>query len=1396
MRLRTLCCSVTAMLACLIGPPALADHALTPLITTPQGYTVYMTIANPYMPPGVEGTDDLNYFPLVRGFVISSALDFTGAFATGAPNGHHAGFLDLGFQEGLWSGEERRVEIYYCDAHGDGCDNGMSVGNPQRILVPADRYIGAPDLTITRMMGHELYHKVQREYSIAGGWGDVIIEGHARMMQDKIYTSLDERSNSNYVWSTELYLEDPDRVGANLWMQSYNTALWWNYLMEQFGTLQIEPTYGVDFIRIFYENAKMNSSSPDSLSTVQQTIQQLGSNRELVDIFHDFAITNMVKEFDMTEFGDPAKYRYVDENDGAGISYPSPVRIVTSTVPPDSIPFSVHLSDAWATKYFEVEILPECQGLLGFIAQSAAQSTGQPLNYGLIVLEGDVVKKFVKARTGLKFTRAFLQSEETPYTKLVAAVVGLEDPTLFSVGFGCGPPTIDIKGPTTAWPAYVGDQDDPDFFLVRLSVTGPSVLGTPTIDGLDPSDFRIYVGSPSPGNEATDVSGTWVQGEIWLTARAPLGSVNVTNDLWVELGTAASDMETDAVIYMDQVLDQVVTIDESGSMLAPDGAPKLDAAKIAAQMFVDVLGNDDQVGLVKFFGNNAEPDDDSDAPVPLGSVPVVRADMETEIQNMSTTSGVRTSIGDGLERARLQLAANGRPNAEHWITLLSDGMENEDAFYRDIKGNYPAAGIKINTIALGPYSDQALLQMIATDTQGQYIYVEVGEENPGGRGTGSGPPPIGPSAALANRLADAYAVLFEFADDQQRLWEVGGSVASGGMVVEMIDLLESGVEDGRFVFNWEDPADTLGVTIQDPFGATLQDGVDGVSILTDDTHVVFHKPFLASGLYTVQFDGVAGTPEYIGILMGRGARAVDADLYLGAKLDGTVLSQGGTFQWGVPMPILLSLHDDRGPVDGATVTAEILHPDGTVLALPLFDDGLHEDGNPGDGFYGNLYTRTTRPSPTGLPDGTNPPVVGSYPVRVEASGQWDGDTYRRIKKGSFHVFEILDPPADTDGDNSPDAYEDLHGCRDTLTPDEGLDPDLDTLLHQDEWEIGTSPCHPDTDRGGESDGSEVARGANPFDPADDMIPRPRDPQVIDYVPDHYEPYPLAPGQNLIRYPSHSSYQMIRLWRSLSPNGGFTIADEFVPDGTAFYTDLGLANGVTYYYRVQGVGLSNVLSAPSPIFSGTPKADPVPNRGWIQINNGAEYTDLVNVTLQLAATPADVTSMKIANTPDLAGASYEPFSETKAWLITPDANGQARVYAKFMDSAGNESRTYVDGIVVPPHPLGVIRVQAQLAGQSQHTGVTFLADDPETAPKFTDPFGFAELQILAGTYDVTLARTGFETVMIPNVVVTSGALTDLGVVALPEPGTTAMLASGLALLRVLHARRTRRSSPEH
>ncbi len=33
--------------------------------------------------------------------------------------------------------------------------------------------------------------------------------------------------------------------------------------------------------------------------------------------------------------------------------------------------------------------------------------------------------------------------------------------------------------------------------------------------------------------------------------------------------------------------------------------------------------------------------------------------------------------------------------------------------------------------------------------------------------------------------------------------------------------------------------------------------------------------------------------------------------------------------------------------------------------------------------------------------------------------------------------------------------------------------------------------------------------------------------------------------------------------------------------------------VTYYYRLQGLGLSNLESAFSPVFSGTPSLDPAP-----------------------------------------------------------------------------------------------------------------------------------------------------------------------------------------------------------
>ena len=54
--------------------------------------------------------------------------------------------------------------------------------------------------------------------------------------------------------------------------------------------------------------------------------------------------------------------------------------------------------------------------------------------------------------------------------------------------------------------------------------------------------------------------------------------------------------------------------------------------------------------------------------------------------------------------------------------------------------------------------------------------------------------------------------------------------------------------------------------------------------------------------------------------------------------------------------------------------------------------------------------------------------------------------------------------------------------------DRGGDYDGDGLTNSDEDSLGTNPLIRDTDSGGESDGSEVARGADPLDPADDVAP--------------------------------------------------------------------------------------------------------------------------------------------------------------------------------------------------------------------------------------------------------------------------------------------------------------------
>ena len=486
---------------------------------------------------------------------------------------------------------------------------------------------------------------------------------------------------------------------------------------------------------------------------------------------------------------------------------------------------------------------------------------------------------------------------------------------------------------------------------------------------------------------------------------------------------------------------------------------------------------------------------------------------------------------------------------------------------------------------------------------------------------------------------------------------------------------------------------------------------------------------------------------------------------------------------GLPMPILAALTDRKGPVAGAQIYATIEHPNGTRIKLPLLDDGNHDDGTADDGLYGNKYTRTTMASPTGQPDSpSTQPARGSYNTHVLAQGRDSlGGVFTRIKKGSFQVFEgpgRQEQQPDVDKDGMPSRYELLHACLQPTIDDGGEDPDDDGIRNYDEWDQGFDPCHPDTDRGGEADRSEFARTANAFDPQDDAMPKPIDPEVIDYVLDHLPKPDLKPESNLIRYPVAAAYTKMRLWRSVGQGGPFTIVAEFDAKANGgLYRDTGLTNNVQYCYKIAGVDLNGNAGPPSHVFCGTPEDDPFPPIGRVAIEGDKPIVTSATVKLTLGTDDSDVVEMIIANEPTFAGVNWEPFTESKAWTLAA-SSGYAIVYARFRDAAGNVSRIYQDDVTIePPLSLGSItgvvkvpsletpptRAQSNLAGimisPADHTGIP---------PTYSDETGtFVMPDLPPGTYELKIQHTGFETAIVRGVEVSPNSETNIGEVELQQ-----------------------------
>ena len=157
-----------------------------------------------------------------------------------------------------------------------------------------------------------------------------------------------------------------------------------------------------------------------------------------------------------------------------------------------------------------------------------------------------------------------------------------------------------------------------------------------------------------------------------------------------------------------------LVLDRSGSMVT---SGYVDRTRQASSQFVDLMNIDDSGGVVSFGSNARDEYDDGGGLVDQILGDQQRDDATQAIDNVNF--GGLTAMGPGITfgENQLQGAAGNRA-----IVLLSDGYDNGSPDAATAVAGL-ANDISLYTCAMGPASDQALLQQLADAANGKYYYM-------------------------------------------------------------------------------------------------------------------------------------------------------------------------------------------------------------------------------------------------------------------------------------------------------------------------------------------------------------------------------------------------------------------------------------------------------------------------------------------------------------------------------------------------------------------------------------------------------------------------------------------------------------------------------------------------
>jgi hypothetical protein len=359
----------------------------------------------------------------------------------------------------------------------------------------------------------------------------------------------------------------------------------------------------------------------------------------------------------------------------------------------------------------------------------------------------------------------------------------------------------------------------------------------------------------------------------------------------------------------------VLALDSSGSMERNDPAG---LRFTSAQLFVALLDNGDQVGLIDFSTGSV--------PLTNGLVTINGPDDKVDLIGLlaPTPPEGYTDIKAALEDASVMLT-DAEGCGARTLVLLTDGepeIESKPPEYEDealaVAGEL---GVPVMSIALTQEGESVFLQQLsgATDEPGIVI----------------------PAADL-----DVLSLL------KDRTISGGEGVSVPADVVLSIDpALVPYIDQVSFV-----------VSMSPGVQATLI-APDGSSISPDDPNVTFSQITSRFAVYTI----VEPTGGDWTFSLGGEGRAL-ARAVLRSRLRVSPVAPGPYHPQGRPMHIVTSLIEedpDGTPITligDATFSAVIRRPDGTREALDLlYDDGTHEDAVAGDGDFTGLYVSTDLP---------------------------------------------------------------------------------------------------------------------------------------------------------------------------------------------------------------------------------------------------------------------------------------------------------------------------------------------------------------------------------------------------------------------------------------------------